>query len=279
MGPRRIAIASALLCLCAASTARAQVEEAANPRWAIGDFTVGSISTGADDLTLLGLTLGGGYMFGDSFGVGGRLPLAHARTNADSGTALGNLTADVFYVFLRRQSESPDAWTGRAWFRGSFSAPTATDSELNEIPASAAFTGFWLPDPGLYHPDGMTFRAGGRGYFSRGKLFVDSELDVQLVVVGNASQNLTDEDITNMVLRLGGGYRLTERISGFGSLSNAWRGNAPDTTDKFLHWIDLGLSLAGQNRGTVRAFVYVPLDSNARDLGIVGFGVSVGLAL
>lgn len=278
----RIAVVSVFAAaVCASTAANAQVETAGSDRWAHGDLTVGSLTVGAEDLTLLGLTLGGGYMLGDSIGVGARLPIAHARTSGDSGTALSNLTGDFYWVYLRRAGEAPDAWTGRAWFSGSFSAPTSTSADPNTASAASdAYTVFWLPDPGLYHTEGMAFRAGTTVYMSRGKLFIDSELDGQLVIVGKASNNgLSDDDITNIVLRLGGGYRLSKRFSGFASFSNAWRANAAGTEDAFFHWFNLGLVLAGQKRGHLRAFVYAPIDKSVRDAGIVGFGISVASGL
>ncbi len=264
--PRGIATALVAALLCAAAPAGADPETMSAERWGAVDLLGGSITAGGADLTLIGIAVRGGMAVGPRLGFGLRAPIAHARGDGTSGTSLGNLTGDVYFTAFRGFGTFPS----RIYFTGSLSAPTASSGGEGLL-ASGAFTAFWIPEPGLYHPDATSARVAGTFFGGDGRRYIEVELDGQHLFVGGG-----EEDATRFRLRVGGGYSLSERIAGFGQLTSVWNPDAPANEDHFLHVLEAGLAVAGQPRGQARLSIYFPLDESYRDeLEAMGFLLTV----
>jgi hypothetical protein len=254
---RAAAVAAIALAVSSSRPAAAEPEILGTARWAAVELDVGRIDPGTDPLTLFVLATRAGMLVTPTIGFGLRAGVVHARGDVDSGTSLGNLTGDVYYVLYR----SEEARSLRVFMTGSFSAPTATGTL-----ASGAATLYWLPEPGLYHPDAFTARGAVTGILIAGVQTVEMELDLQHLFAGS-----NDEDLTRVRFETYAGFKLSARIGAFAALSTVWNADAESGDDHFLHWIDAGLSIDGQAGGVARIGAYVPLDEVTRDtLGILG---------
>jgi hypothetical protein len=240
----------------------AEPETAASSRWGAVELLVGSFSSSDADLTLIGLSARGGMLVHPSLGFGLRAPLAHARGDGASGTTLGNITGDAFYIVYRGLGELPM----HAYLTGSINAPTASSGGEGATAASA-FTAFWIPEPGLYHPDATSARLSGTLLGGDTRKFFEGELDAQHLFVKESA----GEDATRVRLRAAGGWAFGRRVGVFGTLTNVWNANAASGQDRFLHLVEAGVVISGQAGGQARLSGYVPLDESYRDaLGAFG---------
>jgi hypothetical protein len=251
--------ALALVLLLGASEVEAQPTKTRPTHASAGvDFLYGHINNplpaffgGGNDISLIGLNLRGHYQLGRGLLLGGHLPLAHAQFDDDSGTSLGNLTAELNYrLSLHARSES--------WLDASLSLGTASDSGDGAL-AAQTFAVFWMADPGFYLPDTNTLRLMYRHAFGDQRMQLNLEAGVQYLFISDV------DDQARLPFRVGGQIDLGPRLELLGRFSTYWLVDADDGEDDFLHMLELGINLLQVGRGEVEALVYYPLDEVYRD--------------
>lgn len=252
----RLALAAlaSLVLLGASSTAQAQPERAsAGLEFLYGSIKIpGPVALGGGDASLIGLNLHGHFRLGPGLLLGGHLPIVHARFNDDSGTSLGNLTAELNYrLSVEHRSYS--------WLDTSFSIGTA-DNGGNGGMTAFAFTAFWIPDPGFYAPDTNTVRIMYRHGIGDHKLRAEFQGGLHYLAINDA------EDDVRLPFRIGGRIELGPQVEAMARFSTFWLLDAADNEDDFLHMLEAGINLRNVGQGSLEILVYYPLDEVYRDV-------------
>lgn len=221
------------------------------------ELLYGQTDTGPQTDTLIGLVLQGDFLLTPGFALGGRLPVAHSRNDADDSTALGNLTIDLAYHLSFHGQ-------GKSWLEGSFYLPTASASGDSGV-TSSIFGGFWVPEPGLYLPDTTTLRAlyNYRLGSWEQHLHVAAGADYRAVEDG--------DDRVVVPLVLGGRIALGSRAAALARFRTHWNLDAEDTVDDFHHTLRFGAELSQLGRGALTMLFYLPLDEE-----VDGWGLTFG---
>lgn len=206
---------------------------------------------GAQDATLIGITVHGMFEVSPGLQLGGRIPIAHAQFSDDSGTGLGNLTLDMRYA-LASSAQS------NSWIDTSLSLATAADSDE---PGTAALvhTIFWVPDQGLFAPNTTTFRAQYKHHLGTA---------TQGIELGAGLQYLSVKDGDNSVrlpFLIGGHVDLGQRAAAVGRFLTLWLIDAEDNDENFVHTLEVGLQLKQVGSGQAELTFYMPLDESYRD--------------
>lgn len=263
---RAAALAGAIaLAAATPGVARAEPETAASAHWAAVDLVVGRIDPGGDPFTLIALATRGGMLVTPLLGFGLRAGIVHARSDAESATALANLTGDVHVVMWRGFGR----WRPRVFATGSVSAPTAGGGIASEVA-----TTYWLREPGFTHPDATSVR--GAVTAAVASEHVDGEVDAEVQHLFAGDDPLAG---TRVGVRGRVAWKPATRLGLFAAVSTVW---LPDASidDRFLHWIDAGLSIHGEDGGQVRFSFYLPVDVTTRDdLGLIGGQITFAGAL
>jgi len=219
-----------------------------------------------DDRNLVSLTPHGHYLLRPGLSIGGRLPLVHASNEAESGSSLGNLSAELDLSL--HQDESLLGWASF-----SLSLPTASSSGAGGA-AAADLSRFWLADPGLYAPDTITVRA---TYHLR----LGTQGDYLQVGAGLYYLKAQEGDDRALVpVALSGRVALGERTAAIGRLDTIWNLDAGNDDDKLAHTLTIGLAIARLGKGHAELGFYLPLDERYRqDEGMWGFVLSYSMPL
>lgn len=256
-----VALPALALALVLGSAAEAEAQPTKTPptKGSAGvDFLYGHINNplpaffgGGNDISLIGLNLRGHYELNPGLLLGGHLPLAHAQFDDDSGTSLGNLTAELNYrLTLHHRSQS--------WLDSSISVGTADDNGDGSL-AAQTFTAFWMPDPGFYAPNTNTIRVMYRHEIGDDRMHFDFQAGVQYLFIEDV------DDRARLPFRIGGTFELGPRLELLGRFSTYWEVDAQDGEDDFLHLLELGVNLRQVGSGAVEILVYYPLDEVYRD--------------
>jgi hypothetical protein len=225
-----------------------------------GEILYGQVDSGMDE-TLIGILLQGHFLVTPGLTLGGRMPIAHSRTDTQDGTALGNLTFDLAYhLSYHRQ--------GKSWLEANLYLPTASDSGDGRDTATL-FSNYWVPEMGLYLPDATTTRV--MYNFQLGP----NEQHLHFAA-GAEYQFITDgvDDRVVVPFVIGGRVALGDRAAALGRFRTHWNLDAPDGADDFFHTLQFGLELSRLGRGALTALFYLPLDD-----AIDGWGLTFAYAV
>jgi hypothetical protein len=263
----RTSLLTALLCCTAIAVpgiagADEPTESRAGGELVYGNFDVPILGGG----TLIGLDVHADYLLAPGFTVGGHIPIAHADFLNDTGTSLGNLTADLAYSTSRR-------YHSRGWIEGALSIATA-DNDGDGGAAATQFGIFWLPDQGRYLPNTTTVQGSYHHAFGTREQMLELSAGVQFLSIDN------DDDRLIIPLVIGGRVALGTRAAGVASLSNMWHADASDNEEELFHVLQAGIELSQLGAGRGHILLYLPLDDSYRnDLDVWGLIVGFDATL
>jgi hypothetical protein len=221
-----------------------------------GEVLYGQVDTGMNH-TLIGLLMRAKFLLTPGFTLGGRIPVAHSRSDVEDGTALGNLTLDMAYHLSFHRN-------GKSWLEANLYFPTASDSGDGGDTATL-FANYWVPEMGLYQPDTTAVRVLYNFQLGANDQYLH-------VAAGAEYQFISDfDDQVILPFVLGGRVALGNRAAALARFRTHWVLDAPDTRDSFLHTLQLGLELSRLGRGALTTLFYLPLDSS-----IDGWGLTFG---
>jgi len=228
------------------------------------------------DVTALTFDLDADVTLAEHWQIFAKLPLSDASIDDPAAAndccelALGNITVGGRGLWSALYTGGLRSVVGGEL---SVSLPTANDNgERGESAATAAFAR--LPqDPGRYSPDVTTIRFNILAqFYSRWFLF-HTELGPQLFIF-NDDANGDDNIDLGVHLGFGAGIRATYTIAILAEL-NAFLFDFGAGDDSVLS-VDLGLRY--NSGGALFGLrLYLPLDSELRDLDMIGVGVDAGL--
>jgi hypothetical protein len=266
----RIVVLAAALAGLAPSTAGADVS-ARSPLSMPGtriersvglELMVGTMSSTPSDLTLIGLELDVEYPLSERLGFRALLPLAHERSDASSGTSLGNLTVGLDHP-ISSPADGRVGWS----IGGDLSVPTASD-EGNSAIAAIDHSILRIPYPGRYAPDTSALRFYGNARIERETVFAQVQLAGHYLLVEDA------DDLTLIKLALGGGAMVNDRTAVLGELTTVSDIVDDSEGENFIHLLELGLRHRA-DRFAIGGRIHLPLDDTFRSRQIIGFAVEV----
>ncbi len=209
-----------------------------------------------------------------------RLPMSDVSTDDDDPAtdeccdfALGNLTLGGRGLWSTRLDSGTRAVAGGEL---SVSLPTASDGSERGGSASAAALARLPHDPGRYAPSTTTARFTMLGQLYSRWFVAHAETGLQLYFYDGDVPGDDDLDVA-VRLALAAGFRVTYTLALMAELSslllysNKFAGGNDTVTS-----LDFGIRY-GSGVVTVGLRAYLPIDSELRDLDMLGVGLDVGL--